>query len=167
MSLRLRATLDQDTVARLVDQVRGDLEDQLRENAYEIERALVREAQKIVEDELINPGKVGRVKPSTLLPLRDSYHAESFREGSGRWRTVLEPHRNADRGKVGAIENGRREDYRVVPVRAKKLSGWEYNGKQVYADVTFPKSNRPYQVMRRARDRVYQRIRRDTEIYRP
>ena len=62
---------------------------------------------------------------------------------------------------IAVIENGRR-GYFVRPVAARKLRWWDDAGTKRFADEVYIPAQEGFGIMRRARDRVYQRMRRGT-----
>ena len=115
---------------------------------------------------LVAKPKVGRTKPRDIVKLSEAM-AGSVEKTPRGYRAVLKMKdglSEESKAKVNTLfMKGRSVPHSIPkePPNSKWMTGWEYEGKQVFTkEVWHPGSRGHFSTLRLVRDRVYQRIRR-------
>jgi hypothetical protein len=163
--MKLRVGFDQRTVDRIAKVLHGAAENKTASSAETTGILMVEEAVRTVDSDGAFGARqtIGRTNPDPRRPLRDLYGYRVARVADGH-RVFLTHVQGAtldEQRKLAAIEHGASSPYTIRPRPPGRALSWaNTSGEQSFAKAVthpaFPGRN----IAKRARDRVYQRVRR-------
>jgi hypothetical protein len=164
MVTQFRIGFEEGTINKIAAILHGEAQAQSARAAETTGILLVDECKKIIRDEnIIGPRKdPPRNRPDPRRRLSELYAYETIHtaEGSRVFITTVPDATKDEISKVKAIEAGARGHYDITPRRARALSFYDREGTHRLRKAVNHPPTAARNIARRARDRVYQRLRR-------